>query len=67
MHDRTAVILTEVSDQPRIVLTSSGLLDELGPDNVLQSFDEAMTRAAEIASHARGTTGTHAVSTGAGH
>jgi SulP family sulfate permease len=67
MHDRTVVILTEVSDQPRIVLTSSGLLDELGPDNVLQSFDEAMTRAAEIASHARGTTGTHAVSAGAGH
>ncbi|HEU4720733.1 MAG TPA: sulfate permease [Gemmatimonadaceae bacterium] len=67
MHDRTTVILCEVSDQPRIVLTSSGLFDELGPDNVLPSFDEAMARAAEIARHARGTTGTHEVSARVGH
>jgi SulP family sulfate permease len=65
MHDRTVVILSEVSPQPRTVLVSSGLLDEVGPDNVFESFDDALAHAADVASHARGTTGTHAAS-GAG-
>jgi sulfate permease, SulP family len=59
MRDRTAVILAEVAAQPRTVLASSGLLDELGPDHVLDSFDEALARAREIAAYARGTTGAH--------
>ena len=67
MHDRTAVILSEVLDQPRTVLTTSGLLDEVGPENVIDSFGDALARATEIAQHARGTTGAHAVPAGSGH
>ena len=67
MRDRTVVILTEVSTQPRIVLVSSGLLDEVGPDNVFESFDDGLAHAAEVAKHARGTTGTHAVGAGSSH
>ena len=67
MRDRTAVILSEVLDQPRTVLTTSGLLDEVGPDNVIDSFGDALARATEIAQHARGTTGAHPVPAGSGH
>jgi SulP family sulfate permease len=67
-RDRTTLILAEVSDQPRTVLMSSGLLDEVGPGNVFDSFDDALAHAAEVASFARGITGGHATATtGAGH
>ena len=67
-RDRTTLILAEVSDQPRTVLMSSGLLDEVGPGNVFDSFDDAMVHASEVASFARGITGGHATATtGAGH
>jgi SulP family sulfate permease len=67
-RDRTTLILAEVSDQPRTVLMSSGLLDEVGPGNVFDSFDDAMVHASEVASFARGITGGHSTATtGAGH
>jgi len=67
-RDRTTLILAEVSDQPRTVLMSSGLLDEVGPGNVFDSFDDAVAHATEVASFARGITGGHATATtGAGH
>ena len=66
-RDRTTLILAEVSDQPRTVLMSSGLLDEVGPGNVFDSFDDAVAHASEVASFARGITGGHAAATtGAG-
>ena len=61
------MILSELSTQPRTVLVSTGLLDEVGPDNVFDSFDDALAHAGEVASHARGTTGTHAVGAGSSH
>jgi SulP family sulfate permease len=67
LRDRTVVILSELSTQPRTVLVSTGLLDEVGPDNVFDSFDDALAHAGEVASHARGTTGTHAVGAGSSH
>src|SRR5436190_313190 len=68
LRDRTVVILAEVSDQPRTVLQSSGLLDEVGPHNVFDTLDAAMVHAGEVASHARGNTGAHkAAATGASH
>ena len=67
-RDRTTLILAEVSDQPRTVLMSSGLLDEVGPGNVFDSFDDAVAHATAVASFARGITGGHAAATtGAGH
>jgi hypothetical protein len=40
--------------QPMLVLTNSGLVDEIGADNVFDSLDAALERARELA-----TTGTH--------
>jgi SulP family sulfate permease len=63
---RTRVILAEVLEQPRIVLGKAGLLDELGPENVFESLDDALERARVVAASPRATTGTHAVPTGRG-
>jgi SulP family sulfate permease len=38
----TRVILAEVLEQPRLVLGNAGLLDELGPENVMDSLEEAI-------------------------
>ena len=62
----TRVILAEVLDQPMTVLSNSGLLDELGVENVFATLDEALERARTVAASARATTDTHAVR-GAGH
>ena len=49
-----------------IVLLTDGL--HRHPGNVFDSFDDAMVRASEVASFARGVTGGHATAaTGAGH
>jgi sulfate permease, SulP family len=56
---KTEVILAEVLAQPHLVLTNSGLLDEIGAANVLDSLDEALERAAAIVA-LRPTTDTHA-------
>jgi SulP family sulfate permease len=56
---KTEVILAEVLAQPRVVLRNSGLLDEIGTENVLDSLDEALERAAEIVA-LHPTTDTHA-------
>jgi len=57
---KTQVILAEVLDQPRIVLTKSGLVEEIGSDNVLDSLDAALRRAGEVAALGP-TTDTHPV------
>ena len=56
---KTEVILAEVLAQPHVVLINSGLLDEIGAANVLDSLDEALERAAAIVA-LRPTTDTHA-------
>ena len=56
---KTEVILAEVLTQPRVVLINSGLLDEIGVENVFDSLDEALERAAAIVA-LRPTTDTHA-------
>ena len=55
---RTEVILAEVLAQPRIVLTNSGLMGEIGAENVFDSLDAALERAGEIVA-LRPTTDTH--------
>jgi hypothetical protein len=60
---KTEIILAEVLEQPLVVLTNSGLVDELGSDNVVDSLDAALERAGEIAA-LRGPSGTHAVASG---
>jgi sulfate permease, SulP family len=61
---RTEVILSEVLAQPLTVLTNTGLIDEIGRDNVFDSLDAALERASDIAA-LRPTTDTHgAVSAG---
>jgi SulP family sulfate permease len=55
---KTEIILAEVLAQPRVVLTNSGLLDEIGTENVFDSLDEALERAGEIVA-LRPTTDTH--------
>ncbi len=62
----TRVILAEVLDQPMTVLSNAGLLDELGPENVFATLEEALERAREVAAAPRTTTGAHAVRTGHG-
>ena len=44
----TEIILAEVLPQPVVVLTNSGLLNEIGAANVLPSLDEALARASEL-------------------
>jgi hypothetical protein len=64
---RTEIILAEVLEQPLLVLTNSGLVDEIGLENVFESLDAALERAAEIAAM-RPNTDTHpVVGAGAAH
>jgi sulfate permease, SulP family len=62
---KTEIVLAEVLAQPLTVLTNSGLVDEIGAEQVFDSLDDALRRAGEIAS-LRPTTDTHAVAGGAG-
>ena len=63
-RSKTQIILAEVLEQPRTVLGNSGLLDEIGVNNVFDSLDDALERAREIAgTHQRPSTDTHAVPT----
>lgn len=63
-RSKTQIILAEVLEQPKTVLGNSGLLDEIGLNNVFDSLDEALARAREVAgAHHPPTTGTHAVAT----
>jgi hypothetical protein len=48
-RSKTQIILAEVLEQPRTVLGNSGLLDEIGVNNVFDSLDDALERAREIA------------------
>jgi sulfate permease, SulP family len=57
---KTVIILAEVLAQPLVVLTNSGLVDEIGTENVFESLDLALERAGEIVA-LRPTTDTHAV------
>jgi SulP family sulfate permease len=60
--NRMTLILAEVLTQPMTVLVNSGLVDELGAENVFESLDAALERARELASQPhRPTTGAHAV------
>jgi SulP family sulfate permease len=64
---KTEIILAEVLAQPRLVLTNSGLVSEIGPHNVLDSLDAALERAGEIVA-LRPTTDTHPIAgAGAAH
>ena len=65
-QSKTQIILAEVLEQPRTVLGNSGLLDEIGVNNVFDSLDDALERAREIATHPRPTTDTHAVASSDG-
>jgi MFS superfamily sulfate permease-like transporter len=62
---KTEIVLAEVLAQPLTVLTNSGLVDEIGAEQVFDSLDDALRRAGEIAS-LRPTTDTHAVAGRAG-
>ena len=43
--DGTLVILSDVHAQPMLAMTRSGLLDEIGDDNVTGNIDDALNRA----------------------
>jgi len=45
---KTVIILAEVLDQPHTVLTNSGVMDEVGFENVFESLEAALNRAEEI-------------------
>jgi sulfate permease, SulP family len=45
----TRLVLAEVHAQPMIALVTSGVIDEVGPENVFDSLDAALARAGEIA------------------
>ncbi len=44
-HDRTLVVISELQSQPLMALRRSGLLDEIGHDNVCASIDLALATA----------------------
>jgi sulfate permease, SulP family len=46
----TKLVLADVHAQPMIALTNSGLLAEIGAENVFDSLDRALARAAELVS-----------------
>lgn len=48
LHHKTHLILEGVHAQPLIALERSDLLNEIGPDNVVGTIDEAITRAQQI-------------------
>jgi SulP family sulfate permease len=41
-HDRTLVLISELQNQPLLAMRRSGLLDEIGQDNVLGTIDLAL-------------------------
>jgi SulP family sulfate permease len=45
----TRLVLAEVHAQPMIALVTSGVLDDVGPENVFESLDAALARAGELA------------------
>lgn len=45
---KTVLLLSGIRAQPLIALERSGLLDELGEDNVLENFDQALLRARKL-------------------
>jgi hypothetical protein len=57
---KTVIILAEVLAQPLLVLRNSGVVDEIGTENVFGSLEEALDRAGEVVA-LRPTTDTHAV------
>jgi SulP family sulfate permease len=44
----TVVLLADVQPQPHSALTSSGVLDELGAENILSDINDALARAGEL-------------------
>lgn len=46
-RDRTLLLISELQDQPRAAIRRSGLLEEIGTDNVLGSIDLALAVAHE--------------------
>jgi sulfate permease, SulP family len=57
---KTEIILAEVLEQPLVVLTNSGIVDEIGSENVFESLEEALDRAREIVA-LHPTTDSHAI------
>jgi len=53
--DRTLVILAEPQEQPRNAMRRSGLLDEIGADNVCPSIDLALASAQQYLGERRPT------------
>ena len=51
--DRTLVILAEPQEQPRNAIRRSGLLDEIGPENVCPSIDLALATAQQYLTERR--------------
>jgi SulP family sulfate permease len=50
LSGRTKLVLADVHAQPMLALTNSGLLDVIGAENVFDSLDRALARAAELVS-----------------
>ena len=46
-RDRTVVLFSDVGEQPLLALARSGLLDEIGEENLFGNIDEALAAAAE--------------------
>jgi SulP family sulfate permease len=44
---KTRLVITEIQAQPRKALEKSGFLSDLGPENIVDSFDEAIEAASE--------------------
>jgi SulP family sulfate permease len=44
-RDGTLVLLSDVHSQPLVAMTRSGLLDEVGDDNVFGNLDDSLDRA----------------------
>jgi SulP family sulfate permease len=44
----TRLVLAEVHAQPMIALVTSGVIDDVGPENVFESLDAALARAGEL-------------------
>ena len=57
---KTVIILAEVLAQPLLVLRNSGLVDEIGTENIFDSLEEALDRAGQVVA-LRPTTDTHPV------
>ena len=47
-RDGTAVLLSDVHMQPLVALTGSAVLEEIGPENLFASLDDALQRAREL-------------------